>query len=891
MKLPNKLLFFSVFILMITFYGSIVAGEKNTNIDYEKSLRDDSKISGSRAVCLNGAFIFVEYATDSEPGDRIYWSMKDATDFEVSSQRGDVVSIPFTSEGTFTVSLRISRGGDSNFYSESINVIVEKGPTFILPPDVVQCGNEDVALTALDPNDPNLNNFSIEWTDVAGNAVGSGNTIFTNTPGRYIANVSSNACKISGSTFVGPSLEVELAQTATSACLGQKVTFTPDVPVNGMWSYQKTGQTSRTELGNYFVLELETDELEGIGDYTIFLNVVDEERPGCSVEKQRNLTVTENASFEIFDVINSESCDNPTGQFRFQANTGIQSVNIFGPSNISYENVSAETILDITALEPGIYIVSAESLGCTITSTVSIENNNPDDAIPFTVRAMEQSCSGTGIIPGTITITVEDYSPGLNYKIYSKKGEIYDGSFDNSSVSREVPADEYLVEVSDVNNCGSVSAQSFTVLGSGQVNFSVPSTITACEYYDLVPQSSQTLLYELTGPDGQLISRENDGSYRINSSGKYEILAISDDTSSSLCPNLKSFEITINDQVEFEYSQRQIDCLGNQIYTAELLGRDPSSVFIRWLADDMVTILGRDLDFFPPSTGTFYLDVQPRASSQCPSEPIPFEVTPVQREVDVDIEGTPFCGLNDPFTTLSVVTDFEVIEFIEWYFIDEDENYIHLENLQNMEHIDVADEGTYEVVVRNDIYCEMGRTTFKVDRVLEIRLNMSAMQYICIEENKYNALNPGDFANYTWLKDGNVVSTDSIYIPRQPGTYELEVIDHNGCTVDTQFEVEDICSELISMPTAMIPGDLDRDFRVYANPAISEVEVFIFNKLGELIFHCQSENMSEANAMCIWDGYVNGTKLMIGTYPVTIKYKVPSMNLSDQVNKYIVVPQ
>jgi len=889
MKLPDKLLIFSILIIIFTFYGSNVAGGNNTKLDVEDPLWADSRIEGSRAVCLNSAFIFVDYSTEAEPGDNIYWSMRDAAGFEVSNQRGPAVSIPYTAEGTFTVSLRITRGGDQNFHNETIEVVVERGPTFILQPDVVLCGSEEVALTALDPNDPGLENFTIEWSDGEGNPLGTGNTITTNTPGRYIVNVSSVACQVTGSTYVGPSLEVELTQSVTNACLGSTVTFTPDVPVSGMWSYQKSDQPSRTELGEFFELTLDTDELDGLGDYTIFFNVVDELRPGCSVEKQRNLIVREDASIDILDIVNSESCDNPTGSFKIRANTGMQSIDVTGPSDVPFINVWPETVLDITDLEPGIYTITAESYGCFLTSTVIIDNLNPDAAIPFNVTSTDQTCSGTGIEPGTITISVEDASQELEYRIIDAEGEVIQGTFGNQlSVTEDVLAGEYSIEVIDADNCSSVSADIYSVSGSDEVSFSVPLSITACEFYDLVPQSNQILRYEVSGPNGPI--SEEDGSFNLNTSGTYEILAISDDPDLPFCPNLKTFEVVINDQVEFDYSQRQIDCLGNQIFTADLLGMDPSTVFIRWLATDMITILGRDLDFFPPSVGTFYLDIQPRASSQCPAAPIPFEVTAVQREVGVEIEGTPFCGL-DPFTTLNVVTDFEVIEFIDWYFIDENGNYTHLENQDNLQSIDVADEGTYEVIVRNDIFCEMGRTTFEVGRILEITLSMSAKQNICVEEQRYNTLNPGDFASYVWLKDGDVVSTDPTFTPRDPGVYGLEVVDFNGCPVTTQFEVEDICAQLISMPTAMVPGDVNRDFRVYANPAISQVEVFVFNKLGELVYHCQSENNPDTEAICIWDGYVNGTKLMVGTYPVTIKYSVPSMNLSDQYNNYIVVPQ
>ncbi|KEO75113.1 hypothetical protein [Anditalea andensis] len=891
MKPPVKLLTFSFLIILLSLYIGEVVGETLYYLNKPNAALVEHQIEGPEAVCLNSAFVFEEYSTSGAPGDTFFWSMRDETGFEISNQRGATVSIPYTSEGNFTITLRVARGENPNFDTKSINVLVERGPTFILPPDVILCGSENVSLTALDPDDPQLGNVTIEWFDEAGNAVGTGNTILTNIKGRYQVTITSAACSIDGFTFVGPSIEVELNQTENNVCLGQNVTFTPDVPVNGMWAYQKSDQLVRTEIGEFFELTLDTDALDGPGEYTIYFSVEDRERPGCSVEEQRNLTVTEAVNLIISDITNAESCDNPNGSFKINGGTGLQSIQVFGPQGSIFNDGPIADDTFVENLWPGIYTVIAESTGCITSTTVSIDNLNPDDAVPFTVSPNDQTCSDTGINPGMVTITLEEFSPDMNVSLINVAGGAIRASFVNEPVvTLNAPAGDYLIEVSDADNCVSISSQPYSVGGAAQVNFSIPPSIRACESYNLLPISTQSLQYTLTGPNGQNIPFEN-GGFTLTTSGTYEILGFSQDSDSPLCPNLKVFEVEINEQIEFEYSMRQIDCLGNQLYTAELNDLDPSTVFIRWLDSDQSTILGRDLVFFPTENKTYYLDVQPRASSQCPAAPIPFEVMSVQTSVDVVIEGSPFCGLNDPLTTLSVNTDFDAVESIEWYYIDEDGFSLLLNNPGNQATIDVPFEGTYEVVVRSDIYCELGRATYDVGRILDIRLGISAKQFICIEENQYNTLNPGEFEIYEWSRDGNVISTDPIFTPRAPGQYGLYIVDFNGCEVSTTFEVEDICAQLISMPNAMVSGDPERDFRIFANPAISEIEVFVFNKLGELIYYCQSPNNPNSDAICIWDGFVNGTKLMVGTYPVTIKYKIPGTTLSDQVNKFIVVPK
>src|SRR5690606_22529215 len=154
-------------------------------------------------------------------------------------------------------------------------------------------------IEAVSPTDPNIGLYSFSWTDQNGTVLSTENQLSITEEGRYFITITSAACKVSATTFAGPSIEVEVTPSAEVACLGQTVTYTPDIPLSGSWSYQKAGESERTPLGELFTLNLDTDILDGTGEYTVFFNVEDEQRPGCSVEESFPLLVREGPGFTL----------------------------------------------------------------------------------------------------------------------------------------------------------------------------------------------------------------------------------------------------------------------------------------------------------------------------------------------------------------------------------------------------------------------------------------------------------------------------------------------------------------------------------------------------------------------------------------------------------------
>nr|MBI1229809.1 hypothetical protein [Cytophagales bacterium] len=882
----------AVIIAGLFWHGAFFGMEAEPSADFFQ----DPALIGPASACLNGPFVFANFSGAGDPAtDRYIWSITDANGFEVYYQAGgaDVQNIqfPFTSTGVFNVNLRVSRGGNQNFFSQTQQVVVELGPRFVLAPDMVLCGSDPVLLQALDTTDPNFSRFQIEWFRVEGQVLGRENTFLATEPGRYFVKVISAVCEAVGSTFLGPSIEVNVTASANRACLGQTVSYTPDAPFRGRWSYQMAGQSERTLIEESFALALNTQNLEGVGQYTVFFNVDDPERPGCSVEQSFNLTVEEGAgSFTLNKISDSNGCEAADGAFEIITDNAFDSIVISDIPNGTINNVPANTSRTFTGLAPRVYTVTGRRGNCTITRTLTVGNTDLDEAIPFTVTASPQTCSANGINLGTLTIDFGGISQSGRYRIVSTGGNMISETFQNQAQVRvDVPAGTYEVEISNNVNCTSTNSITYQVAGTTQVNFSIPGDITACESYELIPEATSPLLYSLRRPDGSEVTAGSGDGFILDQQGTYQLTGRPADTNAALCPRTRSFEVTINQPLEYDVSIEQIDCFGNQLITADLNGRDPSTVIIRWLTESRV-IVGREQVFFPPSTGRFLLEVQPRASSRCEVEPVPFEVVIPESETEVTLEGMPFCE-EDPFTTLTMTVGNPVIvETIEWFQIDDQGNRTWLEDFENQTSIDVIDEGDYEVVVRNPIGCRLGSATFEVTKAAPVEINLEDSYEICSAENIFPVLNPGELTDVEWYLDGVFMSNASTYKVESPGTYELRTTTELGCLQVATFNVTENCVVLLRFPDAMIAGNPTMNFRVYANEGIDEVELFIYQRTGELIYHAISEVTSPNFPVLTWDGIMgNGEPVSVGTYPIILRYRSQSLNIDDVMKKSIIV--
>ena len=136
-----------------------------------------------------------------------------------------------------------------------------------------------------------------------------------------------------------------------------------------------------------------------------------------------------------------------------------------------------------------------------------------------------------------------------------------------------------------------------------------------------------------------------------------------------------------------------------------------------------------------------------------------------------------------------------------------------------------------------------------------------------------------------WLVSG------SCQHPTLGGTYTLRVGDVLGCEWEGTFTVEEDCNLKVVFPSGMVLNDPSRNFILYANEYIDDVDVFIYNRWGELIFYCEHENLEPKQPFCPWDGLVNGKLVPTGTYVAVVRFTSREQNLTQSETKSITIIQ
>jgi gliding motility-associated-like protein len=117
---------------------------------------------------------------------------------------------------------------------------------------------------------------------------------------------------------------------------------------------------------------------------------------------------------------------------------------------------------------------------------------------------------------------------------------------------------------------------------------------------------------------------------------------------------------------------------------------------------------------------------------------------------------------------------------------------------------------------------------------------------------------------YSYVWDTDPVQTEATAINLPPGTYTVIVTDSAGCKVSDTITISD-APNVFAVPNAFSPnGDgLNDEFTVIQSN-VSEFEMFIFNRWGELLYYTTDLNEG-------WDGRYEQKEAEIGAYVYVIK--------------------
>ncbi|WP_268035832.1 DUF7507 domain-containing protein [Algoriphagus sp. PAP.12] len=255
-------------------------------------------------------------------------------------------------------------------------------------------------------------------------------------------------------------------------------------------------------------------------------------------------------------------------------------------------------------------------------------------------------------------------------------------------------------------------------------------------------------------------------------------------------------------------------------------------------------------------------------------------------ELEIDLR--PFCK-DDSSTSIDLITSSDGL-IIQWFLLSSG-NREELTMFENSSQLIVQDEGTYEVTLKDPSGCWIGKKEVKVRQSFTDEIVIEQFYSFCAEKNDFPEISPGNrFKEFIWLLDGQIISEEAVFIPKTSGKYYLEAKDELGCSFFAEFEVEEKCLPEVKFPNAIWIGDPSRQFEIYPDYLTDEIEVSIFNRWGQLIYHCIDKGPEEnIKSTCTWDGIFEGAAIPNGSYAVNIKVSNFKLNVTQNIRSSIMV--
>lgn len=868
------------------------------------SIQADPSLVGPENLCIVFGGVVGTYSGGGDPNTDVYsWLVIDSQGQEIFNRSGgrqfETVKISFNHIGAYSLSLNVRRNS-AIIYSQTISINVQQGPALALLPDYLLCGDTPTEITAIDPNTPNFQNYNFIWTDMGDHVVGTTNSLFVSQEGFYkielFLNGASGAqeCMITGSTYVGPSLDFEPTVSKSVVCQGESVTLGTDTPLAGEWFLKGPESTNYESLGSSFSVTLDPSKIQTPGIYTAKFRANDPEFADCPSERKITFEVKETPKINIQIIEKPDNCTEPNGSFTVSALNTLDTL-VVVETQLLEPNVSPGQQIILSNLKPQLYTIAVYSNGCQFITLLDLESkqppiinsSTPEIQLP-TYSLTPETCSTSGVNAGSVELTFAQGLVNGEYRILSPGvGLITQGTITNKdSLTIPLRGGRYLFELK-IDGC-TYPVEDFIIESKPLVTFDVPNEITICQTFELIPETTENLLFELTFPDQSIQTLGVGEAFTLNQGGEYTIKGTPTDPNSDLCPREQKINATLARDFSFGLSLYEEDCFGNQVFKADLTGLTPEEASIRWINSEGV-IVGRNELFFSTAVGDYSLIVQPLQSGFCPKNPIFFTVEPPVLQVEVNMQANKICP-SPGTSTIEVKTDKAVVRRIEWIFFDDTGNRRDLPEFEGEFEITVDEIGNYEAVVYNRIGCEIGRNFIKVENsTLLTPPSLEEIYGVCSKGKRGPTLNPGEFATYFWYFGEQLVSQEPTFTPQEVGDYSLKVITEDGCEFFDEFRTYDACSFKVRIPTAMVLGDPLRNFEVFLSEGVTEAELFIFNRQGNLIHHEKAIEIPYEQAFLKWDGISFGKMIPLGTYIILLKVSNPLYDYKEKITSSLLV--
>lgn len=195
--------------------------------------------------------------------------------------------------------------------------------------------------------------------------------------------------------------------------------------------------------------------------------------------------------------------------------------------------------------------------------------------------------------------------------------------------------------------------------------------------------------------------------------------------------------------------------------------------------------------------------------------------------------------------------------------------------LENERLLDSLGAGTYRFVIKDSVGCTFEQSIQLIDPK-EFVLNIDERLEVNLGEevNILPIVNQG-VQQFFWQGCDNCSSGLSLR-PIQSKRYILTAISEDGCRATDSVFIQVNSIGKLYIPSAFSPNNdgMNDQFSIFASQSsVAEILQFmIFDRWGNIVF--ERHNLAANDGLNIWDGYVNGKRIVNGTYTCITKIRL-----------------
>lgn len=191
----------------------------------------------------------------------------------------------------------------------------------------------------------------------------------------------------------------------------------------------------------------------------------------------------------------------------------------------------------------------------------------------------------------------------------------------------------------------------------------------------------------------------------------------------------------------------------------------------------------------------------------------------------------------------------------------------------------ITQKGIYNVKV--DIAGCVNKDTILVDYLLKPKFTLGKDKFLCQGNSlilKPTFINNVQLQGLTYLWQDS--SRNSTFIANQNGLYKLEISNICGFNEDEINITRGVCD--LYIPNAFTPNGSNRIFKAGFGDNVVEFQMQIFNRYGQLVFKTSDKNKG-------WDGNVNGQQQQAGTYAWSIRYRIATSSMWQDMQGTVIL--